>query len=233
MATFLWGPEQPLIVPTPERAFLMNDDESARCQMHQVGIPEITLVTFAKQLANKKGVFIDGGAHMGVYSILLADSFDQVFSFEAQRRTYFQLCGNIFINEKTNITPVHTALTDPANANTTKELKIVSDDGGGSTLEPTTEPIKSRETVKTSTIDSYHINNVALIKLDIEGSELKALKGAEYTLKRSEYPPIIFESNDHEWQTDSQSDLFEYLQGFGYKIGQIKPFNNMYIAMRP
>jgi FkbM family methyltransferase len=232
VATFLWGPEQPLIVPTPEPAFLMHDDDSGRCQMFQVGIPELALVNFAKKFSSPDSIFIDGGAHMGVYSILLADSFKHVYSFEPQKRTFFQLCGNIFINEKDNITPYAAALTDVAYAGVPQTLSIVSDDGGGSTLEKTTEKVKSTEIVDTTCLDKYNFENVGLIKLDVEGSEYKALLGASHTLARSGYPPIIFECNDHAWYADSKDKLFKYLTSFNYSLAQIQPFPNMYLALQ-
>jgi hypothetical protein len=71
MTTYLWGPEQSLIVPTPDVGFLMHDDDSGRCQMHQVGIPELPIIEWAKQFGSKEKVLIDCGAHMGAYSILL------------------------------------------------------------------------------------------------------------------------------------------------------------------
>jgi FkbM family methyltransferase len=230
MTTFLWGPQEPLIQKIPKPAFLMHDDESGRCQMFRVGIPELALVNYAKSIARPNSVFIDGGAHMGVYSILLADSFKQVFAFEPQARTYRQLCGNIFINEKENIITNCAALTDKERANDVMTLHIVSDDGGGSTLERTPETVKRTEEVRTTAIDYYRLENVGLIKLDVEGSELAALHGAEETLKRNSYPPIIYESNGHSWYTHSAQDLFKYLTSLNYQIAKIQPFDNMYLA---
>ncbi len=230
MTTFLWGPREPLIQRVPDPAFLMHDDESGRCQMFSVGIPEIALVNYAKSIARPNSNFIDGGAHMGVYSILLADQFKSVLAFEPQRRTYMQLCGNIFINEKENITPIRAALTDKANANDIRELSVVSDDGGGSTLEKTPEQVKHKEEVQTKALDNYDLENVGLIKLDVEGSEYAVLQGAAHTLKRNQYPPIIFEANGHKWYKHSKEQLFKYLTDMYYQISVVKPFYNMFIA---
>ena len=232
MATYLWGPEKSLIVPVPDRAFLMHDDDSGRCQMHQVGVPELPIIQWAKQtFANKNKVFIDGGAHMGAYSILLADSFKEVHSFEAQRRTYNQLCGNIFLNEKNNVHAYNVALTKPSRANTTTTLSIVSEDGGGSTICEPHQPVLRQEKVKTKTIDSFHLENVGLIKLDIEGNELSALQGATHTLNRCGKVPIIFEANNDEWFAAKKKELFNYLYVTQYEIREIRPFDNMYVAM--
>jgi FkbM family methyltransferase len=234
MTRFLWGPEQKLIVPTPRPAFLMNEDDSGLCQMFRVGIPEHPLIEFCKQFANSTKRFIDGGAHMGAYSILLAEHFASVEAFEAQRRTYFQLCGNIFLNEKTNITPHNFALTNHEYTYSDTTLYIVSDDGGGSsTIKPDETQIKSKETVETIHIDNFVWSNVGLIKMDVEGAELEAIQGARETLKRCNFPPILFESNGPGAHNQKRFELFKYLTNeLPYRVGNIKGYDNMFIALQ-
>jgi FkbM family methyltransferase len=233
MAICVWNPELDQITAAQGLTFLMHRDDSAQCQMHQVGIPEASIVNWASnQFSNKEKLFIDGGAHMGVYSIMLADKFKQVHSFEAQRRTYNQLCGNIFLNEKANIYPHNVALTNQVKANQLTTLSIVSEDGGGSTVCKPHSPVLATERVKTKTIDSYHLENVGLIKLDIEGNELSALQGAQFTIERSGYPPIIFEANEDEWYAEQKKELFNYLNENDYNVIEIRPFKNMFAAIK-
>ena len=234
MARFLWGPEQKLILPTPKPAFLMNEDDSGLCQMFRVGVPEQQLIEFCRQFGDKTKRFVDGGAHMGAYSILLADEFAAVDAFEAQRRTYYQLCGNIFLNEKTNITAHNVALTSSDDAYIDKPLYIVSEDGGGSTLiKPDDNQIRAEEQVETTTLDDFEWNNVGLIKLDVEGCEFKVIDGARETIAFSNYPPILFESNGPGAHNQKRAELFKFLQNvFGYSIAAIRSFDNMFIAVR-
>ena len=56
------------------------------------------------------------------------------------------------------------------------------------------------------------------IKIDIEGMELPALRGAEQTLRKS-HPPIICEINQISGRYGSKvSDLIGYLGSLGYSI---------------
>jgi len=233
MSTYLWGPEDHLMVPVPSVAFLMHKDDSGMCQMQRVGIPEHQIIQWAKKFGNKKKRFLDCGAHMGSYSLLLADDFKEVNAFEAQRRTYYQLCGNIFLHEKTNVFPFHLALTDKDHASAYAQLNIVSEDGGGSTVLPVQagQKIIRTEEVETEYIDNLEWNDVGLLKLDVEGNELAVIVGAHETLLESNKPPIIFEANNHEWFAARKRELFSYIISLGYTISELRPFDNMYIAI--
>lgn len=233
MGTFLWGPQSRTILPIPSESFLMHDDASGRCQMFQVGIPEEPIIKWAiERFGDKTKKMIDCGAHMGAYSTLLAPYFEEIHAFEAQRRTFYQLCGNIFINEIKNIVPHNKAVTNMVEANQTMTLHVVSEDGGGSTLRvpQRDQQVLAHEKVKTTTIDRYHLNNVGLIKMDIEGNELKALHGAHNTLERSNFPPIIFEANEDEWFKEEKNRLFKHLTNLNYQIAELRPFANMFVA---
>tara|TARA_R100001510_G_scaffold57624_1_gene66498 strand:- start:2122 stop:2826 length:705 start_codon:yes stop_codon:yes gene_type:complete len=229
MSTFFWTPGIDLIVPTVETSFLMHKDDSGLCQAHRVGVPEASLINFIKEHLPGDGVLIDCGAHMGVYSILLSECFDKVYAFEAQRRTYFQLCGNIFINEKTNIVPQNSGVTSNDKTDQEKTLYIVSEDGGGSTfVKPKHQKIIGEQKVKMTAIDKHQYGGpVRMIKLDVEGYEYDALKGAEKTIKEFK-PLIVFENNPG--NEDQKNMIFDFLGSYYYQIGRVQNFENMFIA---
>jgi hypothetical protein len=60
--------------------------------------------------------------------------------------------------------------------------------------------------------------------MDIEGNELEALKGAVETIQKSQYPKILFESND------KNKDLFSFIINMGYIIIDISGYPNMFLA---
>lgn len=92
--------------------------------------------------------------------------------------------------------------------------------------------IQGATMVKVTTIDRIlenHINNcnnminVGLLKLDIEGMELAALKGAKHTIKLYK-PEILVEA-----QTKAHLDAINnYLADFGYKIISCWGYTPMY-----
>jgi FkbM family methyltransferase len=230
MTTFLWHPCEPSIQKIYKPVFLMNEDDSGRAQMFALGIPEKPLIEMCLKVMRRpeESTFIDIGAHMGAYSVLLSPHVKAVSAFEAQQRTFFQLCGNIFINELTNVTPTRVALVSPPEAHSQKTLHIVSEDGGGSTLiQPKSTTVLRNELVKTRTLDNYRIyGDVGMIKIDVEGYEYKVLLGASNTLKESNYPPILFESNSQ----NVDEELRVQLEQWGYKTTKLPNFPNMFLA---
>ena len=86
------------------------------------------------------------------------------------------------------------------------------------------------------TLDSFELNNIGFIKMDVEGFEKEVLMGAIQTLKRSNYPNILFECWG-EWKEREgvpaikiKKELFEYLESFGYKIIQVGGAQDMFLA---
>jgi hypothetical protein len=74
-------------------------------------------------------------------------------------------------------------------------------------------------------------NDIRLIKVDVEGHELEALKGGIETIKRNNYPPIIFEAwTWKSWYQEKRTALFDYLHGHGYNIIELGQNN---IARHP
>ncbi len=61
-------------------------------------------------------------------------------------------------------------------------------------------------------VDEHGVENVSLIKCDVEGHELPVFEGGENLLTR-DYPALLFECHETE---ERKGDLFDYLTGIGY-----------------
>jgi FkbM family methyltransferase len=201
------------------------------------GSYEDSIIQWAKTLLDPSKIFVDVGAHVGTYSIGLAPHCAGVVSFECFPRTYNYLCANIALRGlDSNITAHRTALGDTVGT-TSYTIRPALDGGGNTCL---TLPSSHEEviTLPITTLDSFSLSNVGLIKLDVEGFEQQVLQGAQETLRRSNYPLILFESwrpgRDAEGlpATRLRSDLFAYLPSIGYTIAPIRGWDEMFIAER-
>jgi FkbM family methyltransferase len=199
------------------------------------GIFEQPLIEWARQnYADPHKNFIDIGAHMGTYTINLAPHFKHTWAFEAQKNTYYGLAGGIALNDlSSRVTATHCALSNPEEADKMLQLKVISADGGGSSIKSFSDDehqnILGTEKVLCKTLDSFEIEEVALIKIDVEGAELDVIQGARRTLENSNYPPILFEVWPDKWYEEDKHALLNYLNSLGYQT-QCVYADNMYLA---
>ncbi len=181
--------------------------------------------------SSKKSI-LDIGANIGTYSIPMAVKFPHknIFSFELQRNVYYQLCGNVFLNSIKNIIAINKGVSsrDEVIEINTIDYEKCWNIGGYSIdkialntnrTDFPNDAISGVEKAQLTTLDTLvdEISDVGLIKLDIEGHELDALKGGLNFLKSNGYPPIIFECWDFDWFADSKRKLFSYFNEIGYE----------------
>lgn len=158
----------------------------------------------------KGGTFVDVGGCMGNHAIYFSDLADNVITFEPLRENFYHMTLNINLNEITNIDNYNFGLSDKA------ELKVMWYDdatfsNGSSTMEAPKKNTTKGRFVPVVTMDSMEINDVTLIKIDVEGHELSVLKGAIETIKR--FKPDMF----IECATEEEYDVvFEFLKPLGY-----------------
>jgi FkbM family methyltransferase len=144
-------------------------------------------------------VFVDGGAHIGLYS-LLADRLGcaglAVLAFEPDPYNQRAFRWNLRANRCRKVNMFPAAVSD-----TTGSARLVISDGTiGSSLNLERTEIGGTHLleVKTVALDSvlkdYSCKNL-LVKLDIEGAEIRALQGMASTLRNAERVAIICEIN--------------------------------------
>jgi len=186
------------------------------------GLFECRLMEWCKQFCQKDKVFLDIGAHSGTYSISLSSYVNHVYSFEPQKMTYYALCGSVALSGKDNITCLQYGLGSKSQVGE-QTLKIVSNDGGGSSLHATSGILRE-EQIQLKTLDSFELKDIGFIKMDVEENELYVLQGAVQTLEQNNYPRILFESNFE------NQPLFEFIKGLGYTVIPVRGYKNMYLA---
>jgi FkbM family methyltransferase len=143
---------------------------------------------FIKTIKDKKlKVIYDIGAHVGYYTLISSKCVGDtgiVYSFEPNPQNIFYLKKHIEINKVNNVNVVETAVSDfigEANFDTTSNTSMgkIADKG-----------VK----IRSITIDYFVFENnnnpPEIMKIDIEGAELDALRGAKETITK--FHPIIF-----------------------------------------
>jgi FkbM family methyltransferase len=176
---------------------------------------------------------IDAGANIGVYSVALSkiNGFNvKVFAIEAQRLIFQMLNANIALNSIENVWTYHRMVADkdgeevdiqfpdlnfPANFGAFEIKKnIRNHDYDG-------QKFMEAENVSSIKIDSISLRNCALIKLDVEGMENIALRGAIEILK-SMKPILFFERHKTDYQ-----EVKDLLKEHKYAIWELPEQNTL------
>jgi FkbM family methyltransferase len=160
-----------------------------------------------RQILRPGAVFVDIGANTGVLTMLgaaLVESVGQVYAIEASIENAALILANVRNLQITNTVILPIAVSDK------KGIEFISVDYGGSNKLVRTEAVDSKnyrfEPVATDTLDSLlsHLPRVDLIKIDIEGREGSAFRGAWNLIARTR-PQIIGEYHLHSpepWYAD-------------------------------
>lgn len=148
-------------------------------------------------------VAVDGGANIGVHSVewsRLMRGWGSVIAVEAQERVFYALAGNLALQNCLNARALWAALADVPGELSIPEPDYTQQGSFGSfELKPRVgtefigQPIdygKPTSTVKAIMIDGLGLQRLDLLKIDVEGMEAEALKGAAETIERCK--PILF-----------------------------------------
>lgn len=163
-------------------------------------------------------VFMDIGANLGQYTLIAADSVGpegQVHSFEPNVRMFGELAFNVELNKLSSRCTLNQIAVSDHEGYAKLSLYKPGHEVYGSigTQQEGVSEVVGYESVRTTTLDSYitkyFIKHVDLLKMDIEGAELPALKGADKLLIRDDGPIIIIEIADIN------------TAGFGYKAVEL------------
>jgi FkbM family methyltransferase len=190
------------------------------------------LESIIERTGRQELVAIDAGSYCGFHSIHMARHFGQVYAFEPQMKMFQILCANILINEMGNIKAFNNALYDrecymALAPDSMQEIPVPRIGGtvdydrvrNAAALAFAAVDEKSADSIRGLTIDSLSLENVGLIKIDTQGSELFVLKGATETIMRSR-PVIVLEyevelSRAHGWDF---AQCEEFFAGLDYDL---------------
>lgn len=189
-------------------------DQGVERSLYYTGTYEMGTLDIIERYLPDGGVFVDVGANIGLMSIvaaLKAGENGKVIAFEPHSDTREIARHNIDINNFQNIVTI-----EPKAAGSEKGKKPLFDNWdvnrGAASLIKSDNAEKS-EVIEITTLDEeIGQSRVDIIKIDIEGFELEALKGAVEILQRKKPPVLIVECTEEtEHQNYSRNDLFRFI----------------------
>lgn len=171
-------------------------------------------------------VMLDVGACHGIYTVLGArrvGSHGRVIAFEPAREAFEVLQHNLALNGFGNVTAVCAA----AGATEGWATLYHDPDPGRNSLGATRAHPDDSENVPVTTVDAvlsrHSITQIAVLKIDAEGSEADVLRGATRLLNTC-HPAVLFEINPaaSSGLGHSYSDAAEILRAIGYKMFRVQ-----------
>ncbi|EAY26306.1 FkbM family methyltransferase [Microscilla marina] len=217
-------------------------DLGLRLQKQQMYEPEMSKVI--AEILEDGDTFIDLGSNEGYFAILGGEkcgSSGKVYAIEPQARLWGIITKNVLLN---NLTNVHLL---PYGVGAEKQELVLqlypSVNSGASSFSPKfnfkisfgwlRKKIYGTQNSKIVILDSLLpviSDTIKLIKIDIEGFEYEALKGASEMLKRQLLQYILIEIHPDalKGMKQSESDIDELLSSCGYSKDKISDNLNLY-----
>ncbi|KWA08213.1 FkbM family methyltransferase [Burkholderia territorii] len=168
-------------------------------------------------LIDARGVVVEVGSNIGSHTVPLAQRAasvgTQVIAFEPQPVVFQNLCANLALNGIRNTRAWPVALGDATTNLSFAEPDYDSPGNFGGVAMAT--PVETNRVIVPCAMldDVLAGHDVSLIKLDVEGFELKLLKGGTGILSRSR--PALYLEND---RVDGSAALIDWLWAMDYRI---------------
>jgi len=171
-------------------------------------------------LAQIPGLVVEVGANMGIHTVPLGLELQkqgrQIVAFEPQPVIFQQLCANLALNGLMNVTTWPFACGEAQGVVNFPRQDYQNTGNFGGVAMTSSTAVANEACVQVPCIrldDMLQFERVGLLKIDVEGFELRVLKGGSALLQRSR--PLLYLEND---RVDNSQELIEWIWGMGYNL---------------
>lgn len=189
-----------------------DSDQFMVNELKHDGTYQLSHLQKALEFVTEWGCAVDAGAHIGTWSRLMSHRFARVVSFEPSPDTFECLQWNMREQGCANVDAHPCAVgSEPG------FVSMVLDAENEARANTGARFARPGGQIPVVTIDSLNLQSVGFIKLDIEGSELAALRGAKDTLRRCK--PIVLYEAKRLWTRHfgiPKGAVSEFLTAHGY-----------------
>lgn len=170
-----------------------------------------------------KGIMIQAGGNCGFILSTFVDHFDFIYTFEPDAVNFYCLSQNV---TAPNVYKMQACLGETNG--TTRVQQLIREDrphdtGGVHVAGDGYLPLIA--------IDSLNLPGCDLLQLDVEGFELKALKGAINTITK--YKPVLCVELCEKWlnrYNDSSTEVIDFIQNLGYTLVDTDGVDHIFIC---
>jgi FkbM family methyltransferase len=176
-----------------------------------MGLYEFDKQRFVAKQLRQGSIFFDIGANAGFYTLLAAQTAKRVYAFEPLPTNLEFLRRHLSLNNVENVEIIEAAVCDEVG---TACFRVEKNSYMGA-LNP-----EGSIQVRTVTLDhalkSSAVCPPDFVKMDIEGAELRALLGAEHTIRS--YKPVLFLATHG---VEMHRQCCELLRAWGYHVSNL------------
>ena len=204
----------------------IDPSRSMGAAIYRTGFHEFREFLFMHRFLKAGMTFVDIGANQGEYSLFASKRIGngQVIAFEPLPSIRTALLENIRLNNFKNIVVMPVGLSDQRGTMSIHEIDDAHE--GLATLYPGDQVSRNTFTIDLHTLDEvFTTNNFSkcdMIKLDIEGGELNALRGARNVLEKFR-PALMIEINAITYTKAGYTidDVGKFMSDMGYRAFKI------------
>ena len=179
------------------------------------------------------GIFLDIGTNLGTVTLPMARDYPAmtIHSFEIQPFLISALQTNLALNNLNNVVIHEHGLGNRPDTITIRQPDYTqAGNVGALSLNPRVQEHSDiavghgdEITVRVVPLDTIEFDQpIRAIKLDVEGYEQFVIEGALETLKKHNYPPIVYELWGYNaWWNDERAEFEKFLNNLGYQVQKI------------
>ena len=202
--------------------YISYDNYAINCDNSCIYCDEVNIINKIK--TNENGFFnfsknmIDIGSCIGSYSFVL--DFNHSYMFEANKKFCIISEMNMLLHNKYDKYTIYNELLSDKNESI-QYNGFETEYSFGTRTEELGFYTNEIYNMNSSSLDSFDLQNIDFIKIDVEGMEEKVLRGGLGVILRNNYPKILFELWPINWNgmtKEKHDSLQKFLEDLGYKI---------------
>ena len=198
---------------TPMGRFLIQSNNILRWTVYGVFKTRFYYLRMLKSAKFKDlpcSIVLDVGANLGDFTMGISSEAEKIIAVEPGRENFALLCSNLRFNSVDQVIPLnmaaHDSVEDLSLIGNGGDLRVSEFNGGEHTTGVRLDDV----------LQTHKIGRVDVLKIDVQGHEMKVLQGMSGSLKRHSAGLVIVEI--HPQRDVNGIDIINFMQKFGYHV---------------